>query len=212
MNEIVGRMAPHAAERSLAVESRAATVAKRAAVTAALDIACEAGSWDGVRMHDVAARAGLTLAELVKECPDRDALAEASFDVADDAMLALADDPGWPSLDIRERLHRSIATWLAALPPRRIVRGMIGYKLQPEHVHLQALGTARISRTVQTLREIARLRAIGWRREAEEAALTSIYLATFASWLFDGSDGAQRTLSRLARAIDVTHRVGGWSG
>jgi ubiquinone biosynthesis protein COQ9 len=70
----------------------------------------------------------------------------------------------------------------------------------------------RISRTVQTMREAALLRATGWRREAEEAALTSIYLATFASWLFDDSADAQRTRARLARALMFADRIGGWSG
>jgi ubiquinone biosynthesis protein COQ9 len=191
---------------------RPAFPANTAAVRAAVAIACEAGTWDAVRMQDVAMRAGIGVAELLRQFPDRDTLAEASFDVADAALIGLADDAAWPHLDVRDRLHRCVFAWLDALPPRRIVRGMVGYKLQPEHLHLQARGVMRISRTVQTMREVAQLRATGLRREAEEAALTPIYLATFASWLFDGSPGAQRTHARLARALGLAQRVGGWSG
>lgn len=186
--------------------------ANTAAVRAAVAIAREAGTWDAVRMQDVAQALAVPLADLVRHVPDRDALAEGCFDVADQALLSLIDEPGWPALDVRERLRRCVLAWLEALPERRIVRGMLAYKFQPEHVHLQALGVMRISRTVQTMREVALLRATGWRREAEEAALTSIYLATVASWLFDRSPGAQRTRDRLARALDFAHGVAGWSG
>lgn len=163
-------------------------------------------------MQDVARLLGVPLADLVSDYPDRDALAEACFDVADDALLSLADDTGWPKLDVLERLRCCVSTWLDALPEPRIVRGMLAYKFQPEHIHLQALGIMRISRTVQAMREVAMLRATGWRREAEEAALTSIYLATFASWLYESEPGAPRTRARLARALAFTHRLGGWSG
>jgi ubiquinone biosynthesis protein COQ9 len=180
-------------------------------VRTAVAIAGEAGTWDAVRMQDVARAVGVSLAELLREYPDRDALGDACFDAADAAMLAQGEEPAWPRADVCERLDRAIVAWLGALPPPRIVRGILRYKLQPEHVHLQALGVMRISRTVQTLREAALLRATGWRREAEEAALTTIFLATFGSWLFDGSKAAQRTQARLARAIGAAHRLGGWS-
>lgn len=182
------------------------------AVRAAVKAASESGTWDAVTMQEVARASGMTLPELLREYPDRDALAEACFDIADAALFALADDFSWQHTDVRERLLRAIFAWLEALPPRHIVRGMLGYKLQPEHIHLQVLGVMRISRTVQAIREVALLRATGLRREAEEAALTSIYLATFASWLFDGSPGAQRTHARLRRALGLAHRIGGWSG
>lgn len=181
-------------------------------VRAALDIAAEAGTWDAVRMQDVARAAGVTLAELARVYPDRDALAQACFDAADAALLAQAHDPGWPRTDVRERLARGILAWLDALPPPPVVRGMVLYRLQPEHVHLQVAAVMHTSRTVQTLREAAMLRATGLRREAEEAALTAIFLATFTAWLFDATPGASRTRARLARAIDIAHRIGGWSG
>lgn len=182
------------------------------AVRAAVAIARDAGTWDIVRMQDVAETLGVPLANLVRDYPDRDALAEACFDVADRAMLSLCDDATGPKLDVVDRLHRCVLTWLEALPEPRIVRGMLAYKFQPEHIHLQALGVMRISRTVQSMREVARLRAVGWRREAEEAALTSIYLAAFGGWLFESSPGAPRTTARLARALRTAHRIGGWSG
>src|SRR3569832_335132 len=164
-------------------------------------------------MQDVARIAGITLADLAREFPHRDAIGEAVFDRADDALLAIAQSPGGGELDIRERLHRAVFAWLDALAPQRlIVRGILAYKFQPEHVHLQVGGAMRISRTVQTIREVALLRATGLRREAEEAALTSIYLATMALWLFDASPGSQRSRERVRRLISFTHAAAGWSG
>jgi AcrR family transcriptional regulator len=183
-----------------------AALGSREIFAIALGIARGARSWDAVRMQDVALAARLSVAELVQIVSDRDAIAEVAFDIADEAMLAATQDPSWPQVDVRERLARCIESWLAALPPeRRIVRGMLAYKVQPEHVHLQVRAVMRISRTVQTMREIALLRATGLRREAEEAALTSIYLATFASWLAGGAGDPRRLLA-------AAHRIGGWSG
>lgn len=186
---------------------------RRAIVDAALATARRAASWDAVRLQDVARDAGVTMGELLHEFADRDAVAEAVFDRSDEAMFAAANDPAWPQRGVCERLERLVMAWLDALGPDRVlVRGMFAYKLQPEHLHLQARGAARISRTVQAMRELALLRATGLRREAEEAALTSIYLATVVSWLVDGSPDSRRTRTRLARLLAFTQRVGGWSG
>jgi hypothetical protein len=123
------------------------------------------------------------------------------FDLADDEMLAASEKAGWNELPVRERLYTAIMAWLDALTPHhRLVVQMLGYRLHPEHVHLQVRGIARISRTVQWIREVAMLPSVGWRRELEEAGLTSIYLATFSCWLMDNSAGSERT-RRLLRAL-----------
>jgi len=151
---------------------------------------------------EVAREAGVSLAQLHQQFGDRDAIAEGFFDRADAALLATADRPGWSALPVRARVFGAVMAWLDALEPQRpLVRGMLGYKLQPEHIHLQARGIMRISRTVQCMREVAMLPATGWRRELEEAGLTSMYLATFACWLADGTPHAQRTRSLLDRLL-----------
>jgi ubiquinone biosynthesis protein COQ9 len=47
----------------------------------------------------------------------------------------------------------------------------------------------------------------GWRRELEEAVLTSIYLATLASWLADGTAGSARTQRLLRRLLTHAERA-----
>jgi ubiquinone biosynthesis protein COQ9 len=182
-------------------------------VRAALRVAERGGGWNAVRVHDVAQEAGVTLAELRRHFSDRDAIAEGYFDLADDALLALEQQPGWSALPVRKRVFTVVMTWLDALAPhRRLVRGMLGYKLQPEHVHLQVRALMRISSTVQCMREVAMLPATGWRRELEEAALTSMYLLTLSCWLADSTPGSERTRRLLQRLLEAADRPALWLG
>jgi len=186
---------------------------REALIDAALRLADRVG-WRRVLLHEVADATGLTLAEVAAHFAHKDALAEAWFDRADRRLLAVAQTPGWTALDVPQRLHAALLAWFDALAPhRKTCLAMLGYKLQPEHLHLQVLGALRVSRTVQWLREVARLPATGWRRELEEAALTALYLAAFAYWLRDDTPGSSATrdfVTRwLARADGVARRLPG---
>lgn len=189
---------------------------RRSIVHTALRLAEQAGSWDALHVHAVARELGMNLAELRRYFGDKDAIAEGWFDFADAALLAASKQHGWSALPARERLHRAIMAWLDALAPhRRLVPGILGYKLHPEHIHLQVRGVARISRTAQWIRETAMLSSVGWRREVEEAVITSIYLTTFSRWMWDTSRGGENTrrlLKRLLRVADKgALRLGFWA-
>jgi len=158
--------------------------------------------WDAVHLHDVAHASGIRLADVGHHFPSKDALAERWFDRADVALRAAPQSPGWHACSPRERLHRAVFCWLDALAAHRgLTASMLRYKLQPDHLHLQALGLIRISRTVQWIREVAGLPSVGWRREMEEAVLTAIYVATFTCWLTDDSPGGARTHTFLDRQL-----------
>ncbi|TCO81230.1 TetR family transcriptional regulator [Plasticicumulans lactativorans] len=164
---------------------------------AALDCA-ERSSWEQVRLHEVAAAAGLTLEDLRVHLREKEDLTDPWFDRADRAMLLDAASAEFRSLPTRARLHRAIMTWLDALAAhRRVTRQMILAKLEPGHVHIQVPAVMRISRTVQWLREAAGLRDAGLRRALAESVLTGIYLATFVHWMGDDSPGSTRTRQRL---------------
>ena len=185
-------------------------LAKSAILEVALQLAEKAG-WDRIHLFDVAREMGGSLADIHRHFPNKDALADAWFDLADAALLRLAQTPGWLQLPQRQRLQFAYAAWLDALSGhRRVTREMIGYRLQPEHVHLQVRGVLRISDTVQWIREVAMLPEVGWRRETAETVLTTIFLAVFTRWLFDESPGARSTevlLERLLRAADFGARL-----
>jgi AcrR family transcriptional regulator len=102
----------------------------------------------------VAARVGVSLDDIRRVFREKEDIAEAFFDRADEAMLHAAEAPGFLDLPTPVRLHRVIMAWLEALPThRRVTRQMIGGKLEPGHLHIQIPGLLRISRTVQWTRE-----------------------------------------------------------
>lgn len=176
-----------------------------------LDVALmlgERSGWDALHLHEVADDMGIGLDEIQRHYRQKDDLAEAWFERADLALVRVSAREGWGALSHRERLGLAILAWLEALAPhRQLTAQMLRYKLQSEHVHLQVQGLLHISRTVQWLREAARLPESGWRREVREAVLTGIFLSTFGCWLRDGSPGAGRTRAWLDRQLRCAERL-----
>ena len=169
----------------------------------------EQRGWDAVHLHEVARHAGIGLDEVRRHFRHKDDLAEAWFDRAEAALVRAGDDdPQWESLPARERLLRTILAWFEALAPHRALSiGMLRYKLQPEHLHLQVGGLLRISRTVQWIRETARLPAVGWRREVEETALSALFLGAVGCWLLDASPDLRRTRAWLEARLAAAERA-----
>ncbi len=170
-------------------------------VDTALDLA-EQSSWETVRLHQVAAALGITLDDVRAHFREKEDIVDAWFDRADAAMLHEAARIEVAALPMRERLQRTLMAWLAALVThRRPTRQMVVNKLEPGHVHYQIAGLLRVSRTVQWWREAAGCTAALPRRAFEEVGHTGIYLTTFAYWMFDESEGAQRTAEFLNRLL-----------
>ncbi|GAB4514513.1 MAG: TetR/AcrR family transcriptional regulator [Sulfuricaulis sp.] len=185
-------------------------------VDAALDLAARR-SWEGLRLHDVAVELQLDLNDVHVHFREKEDITDAWFDRADAAMLQAGILPGFDDLPARERLHRLIMAWLAALSSyRRVTRQMIYGKFEPGHVHYQFAGLLRVSRTVQWLREAAHCDAVLPWRAFEETGLTAIYLATFFCWMRDESENAARTSGfldgMLERVEYFTRYLPGFSG
>jgi AcrR family transcriptional regulator len=162
----------------------------------------EASSWEQLHLHAVAEALNITLDEIRPHFPQKDDLAEAWFDRADRAMLSAARSEDFLDLPLHERLHQVIVSWLDTLAPhRRLTREMLAYKFEFGHIHLQALGITRISRTVQWFSEAACHDSAGLRRISDECALTTIYLTTFARWLFDDSANSRKSKDFLNAAL-----------
>ena len=165
----------------------------------------EQASWEALYLHQVAQSLNITLDELHRHYSVKDQLVEAWYDRADSAMLRAVEAPGFQQQTIRQRLDLLIMAWLDFLATHKTVsRDMLLYKLEPAHIHLQIQGVLRISRTVQWLREAARMNATHGQRIVEEFGLTGIFLNTFIYWMFDQSErqtDTRRFLDRkLARA------------
>lgn len=176
-------------------------VTREAIVDAALELAAEHG-WEALRLHQVAEACGVGLDAIHDHFGEKDELIDAWLDRADTAVLHLADSGELAGLAARERLERLIMAWLDTLAPyRRVTRGMVAHKLEPGHLHVQLAALLRTSRTVQWIREGARLDAPLPRRALEETALTALFLRTFACWLWDDSPDAAATRARLHREL-----------
>ena len=172
-------------------------------VDTAIAMADEEG-WDNVRLRRVADALGITLADLGRHFRDQDAIADAWFARARQAMLATLE-PEFAALPSRERLKILIWRWFDALAPHREVTvQMLRTKMWPYHPHHYVPMIFNLSRTIQWLRDAAGLDAAGRRRQLEEIGLTGLFLATLAVWSRDDTLGQERTRRfldrRLARA------------
>jgi len=168
----------------------------------------EQRSWESIRLHEVAAAAGISLDDIRQHFREKDELIDAWFDRADAAMLRLAATEEMAQVSARERLRRLIMGWLDALEPhRRVTRQMVLSKCEPGHIHIQIPAVMRISRTVQWMREGALLQDAYLRRAIGETVTTGIYLATFFCWLNDESTGSQRAARLLDRLLSGAERA-----
>lgn len=169
-----------------------------------LDIALDqatAEGWENLRLRKVADAAGISLADLRRHYRDTDAIADALFRRAQDAMLAPVPEDFF-ARPARERLSFLMARWFAALEPhKRVAAGMIGGKLWPFHPHHYVPAVFHLSRHVQWWRDAAGLDAGGRQRQLEEIALTALFLATLRHWCRDESDGQRETLAYLDRGL-----------
>ncbi len=176
---------------------------------AALALA-EKTAWYDVSMRDLAARLGVGLAELARRYPDPDAVADAVFARARDAMLG-PSPPGFARLSPRRRVERAVLRWFDALGPhRRAAAAMLKAKLHPSHAHHWGPLPFHLSRLIWWLREAALLDATGRRRQAEEIALSAVFLAALAAWALGGDGGKARARTLLARLLDNVERGLGW--
>jgi AcrR family transcriptional regulator len=181
--------------------------AARHIVNTALHLA-DQGSWETLRLHEVARAAGISLEDIRHHFREKDALIDAWFDRADAAMLETAAAAGFRHLPVRQRLEHALLAWLGALQPyQRVTREMILAKCEPGHLHIQFPALMRISRTVQWLREAAGLEDAFLHRALAETALTGIYLAVFVRWLNDTSADAAHSRRLLSQLLTQAERL-----
>lgn len=166
----------------------------------ALDLAAEKG-WDALAMADLAADLKISSAELQHYFVDKNAIADAWFARALEAMLQpLPQDLE----DNRERLETLMNRWLDALASHRAVTAdMLSDKMWPFHPHHWVPMIFDLSRLVQWWRDAAGMRAGGRRRQVEEIALTGVFLGTLKRWCRDESAGQADSKAYLAKRLSL---------
>jgi AcrR family transcriptional regulator len=163
----------------------------------------EARGWERLQLYEVADALGIGLDAIARHYPDKDALVDAWFARAEQAMLARARDEDLAALLPAERLEELLVAWLRALEPHHALAGqMLLYKLEPGHLHLQLGGLHSLSRVVQWWRAGARLRGVWLNRIGQECLLSGLFLRTFCHWLRRPDPDLAETRRYLRRRFD----------
>lgn len=195
-------MAAKKAARKKAGKQTSGKSATRARILVAALALAEDKSWQEVSFTRLGRRLGMTLAELRRHYRDLDAIADAWFRRAQDAMLA-KPPAGFHNRPAKQRLELLMLRWFDALAPyRRVTAEMLAGKLWLFHPHHYVPMVFNLSRLIQWLRDAAGLTAQGARRQAEEIGLTLVFVATLAVWCRDETDGQARTRAFLAARLD----------
>ncbi|HTN29573.1 MAG TPA: helix-turn-helix domain-containing protein [Pseudomonas sp.] len=163
----------------------------------------EARGWERLQLFEVADALGIGLDAIARHYPDKDALVDAWFARAEQAMLARARDEDLAGMLPAERLEELLAAWLQALEKHHALTGqMLLYKLEPGHLHLQLGGLHSLSRVVQWWRAGARLRGVWLNRIGQECLLSGLFLRTFCHWLRRPDPNLTDTRRYLRRRFD----------
>ncbi|NIC37267.1 TetR/AcrR family transcriptional regulator [Halomonas desiderata] len=155
----------------------------------------EERGWQAVRLSDVARNLELPMSVVLERFRDMDAVANAWFQRGWRAMLAEKPETfdDWPE---RVRIEHCLQAWFDTFAAhRQVTVQMLRTKAHLPHPHTWVPLVFDLSRTVQWLREAARLEArYGTRRaQLEEVALTSLFVAALAVWARDTSEGQRKT-------------------
>ena len=169
----------------------------------ALELAEEKGRWSAVRLHDVADRLAVSPAAVLEQYRDLDAVTDAWFVRALEAMVGgkpadFMKQPQW------RRIEACLLEWFDALAlHRKVSVQMLEGKLHLSHPHHWVPMIFNLSRTIHWLREAARLPAEYGTREArrEEIQLTALFAATLLMWARDDSPGQARTRRFLRQEL-----------
>jgi AcrR family transcriptional regulator len=165
-------------------------------------VLAQKSSWQSFSLVELALLLDCSLSDIKQFYRSKDDIAEALFNLADDAMLNLALDKKHQNLTSNEKLFNAIMAWFDSLMPYRpLVREILAYKFEPGHFHLQVHGITRVSRTVQWFLEVADRKNTGCKRITDEMAVTSAYLISFRSFLCDHSEGHVKTRQLLERLL-----------
>ncbi len=172
----------------------------------------EERGWQAVRLSEVAHCLELPMSVVLERFRDMDDVANAWFQRGWRAMLAEKPDTfeDWPE---RVRIEHCLLAWFDAFAAhRQVTMEMLRRKAHLPHPHTWVPMVFDLSRTVQWLREAARLEArYGTRRaQLEEMALTHLFLASLAVWSTDLSEGQRRTRRFVERQLKRGERCMKW--
>ncbi|MTJ79937.1 MAG: TetR/AcrR family transcriptional regulator [Telmatospirillum sp.] len=176
-----------------------------AVVDAALFLAAERG-WNGISLADIAAEAGVTLADMRVVAESKSAILK--------AFLARLDDSLWtgalPAADEtpRDRLFDVVMRRFDVMQEQRagvkaIFRGLLADPL------LLLMSGPHLLKTSARMLEVSGISASGPAGALKVKGLTAIYLAVLRVWLSDDSPDMGRTMAALDRFLRGAESIAG---
>ena len=170
----------------------------RKVVDAALGIAAASG-WRDARMADIAAEAGLSLAELHALYPSKAAILDA-FSAGIDGEVLAGTAPDLAAEPARDRLFDVMMRRFEALRPHRAaLRGLACAARRDPLLALE--GGCRLLRSMRWTLEAAGMGASGLAGKLRCKALAAIHLDVMRVWLADDSEDMGRTMAALDRRL-----------
>ncbi len=166
----------------------------RRILEAAMDLAAERG-WRDLPLAEIAARAEVPLADLLRRFPNKTEILAGIGRVADDAMLEgdMSMDAGEPA---RDRVFDRVMRRFDALLPFRPGLARVYEELPRDPLPVLSLGP-RLGRSMAWALESAGVPAGGLLGLARTKALSVIYMRAMRAWFRDDSADLSRTMASL---------------
>lgn len=166
-------------------------------VKAAMDLAAERG-WLAVTMHDVAEAAGVSLADVYRHYPSKDALLAGLGRLVDETVLDRGEiEPDEPA---RDRLFEVLMSRFDALEPYKagVVAVLGALRRDPSIGLMQALP---LERSMRWMLEAAGMPPRGLIGEIKVRALAAIWLDVLRVWAKDDSPDLAQTMKSLDKRL-----------
>lgn len=172
-------------------------------IAAALKLAAERG-WHAIALADIAAAAGMSLAELYSRYPSKQSILAALSRDIDRQVVTGAETPGGDE-SARDRLFDIIMLRFDALAPHR--DGVAAVFRDIGRDPLAALcGAGQLLRSMALMLETAGISASGIAGVVRTKGLAAIYLATIRDWLRDETTDKAKTMAALDARLRCVER------
>lgn len=164
-----------------------------------------ARGWHSVTLTDIAAEAGLSLAEIYRHFPDKAAILAGLMRQVDAEVLAGSEPPTGEET-ARDRLFDLLMQRFDALRPYREGLARILREAPADLATVLAVGP-QLVRSMLWMLEAAGIPAGGLRGWLRAQALAALYLAVMREWFEDDSPDLARTMAALDRRLRQAERL-----
>lgn len=164
--------------------------------------------WERFSFVELARRAGLTLAEVYAQLPDRAALLRALGRRLDAEMLAI-DLAELDGMSPRERVFELLMRRLDAMAPYKDGLRTLA-RASGREPALLAAACCNLRRLSRRVIDAAALDGGPLMQRMARRATVAVYLRTFRTWLADDTPDMARTLAELDRRLQQAETVAGW--